>query len=130
VRCFLSNTGKNVLVRSLFGIGQVGALLLGQGSLNQPLSESDLMRVRVSNNIAEASDEEISRMAITSHVVVTISADTPIYVVLEQTPKTDAVSGRSDSQNSQSLTTDADELRPVAAIEARTESVEWYASVR
>jgi len=30
---------------------------------------------------------EVSRLAITQHIVVTISADTPIYVVLEQTPK-------------------------------------------
>jgi hypothetical protein len=86
------NTGKNVLVRSLSGIGQASALLLGQGSLNQPLNESDLMRERVSNNIGEASDEQISRMAITSRIVVTVSADTPIYVVLEQTSKTDAAS--------------------------------------
>ena len=82
------NTGKNVLVRSLSGIGQAGAMLVGQGSLNQPLSESDLMRERVSNNVGEAGDEEVSRLAITQHIVVTISADTPIYVVLEQTPKT------------------------------------------
>ncbi len=81
------NTGKNVLVRSLSGIGQAGAMLVGQGSLNQPLSESDLMRERVSNNVGEAGDEEVSRLAITQHIVVTISADTPIYVVLEQTPK-------------------------------------------
>jgi hypothetical protein len=81
------NTGKNVLVRSLSGIGQAGAMLLGQGNLNQPLSESDLLRERVGNNIGEAGDEEISRLAVTQHIVVTISADTPIYVVLEQTPK-------------------------------------------
>ncbi|HMB84534.1 MAG TPA: hypothetical protein VKI40_10855 [Terriglobales bacterium] len=81
------NTGKNVLVRSLSGIGQAGAMLVGQGGLNQPLSESDLMRERVSNNVGEAGDEEVSRLAITQHIVVTISADTPIYVVLEQTPK-------------------------------------------
>jgi len=62
-------------------------MLVGQGSLNQPLNESDLMRERVSNNVGEAGDEEVSRLAITQHVVVTISADTPIYVVLEQTPK-------------------------------------------
>jgi Bacterial conjugation TrbI-like protein len=104
------NTGKNVLVRSLSGIGQVGALLLGQGSLNQPLSGSDLMRERLSNNIGEASDEEISRMAITSRIVVTVSADTPIYVVLEQTPKGDSGLVR-NAQSSQSLTTSADELR-------------------
>lgn len=104
------NTGKNVLVRSLSGIGQAGALLLGQGSLNQPLRESDLMRERVNNNIGEASDEEISRMAITSRIVVTVSADTPIYVVLEQPPKADAVPAQS-SQHSQSLMTNAEDLR-------------------
>ncbi len=86
------NTGKNVLVRSLSGIGQAGSMLVGQGSLNQPLSESDLMRERVSNNVGEAGDEEVSRLAITQHIVVTISADTPIYVVLEQTPKTSRAS--------------------------------------
>ena len=85
------NTGKNVLVRSLSGIGQAGSMLVGQGSLNQPLSESDLLRERVSNNVGEAGDEEVSRLAIAQHIVVTISADTPIYVVLEQTPKTNQV---------------------------------------
>ena len=105
------NTGKNVLVRSLSGIGQVGALFLGQGSLKQPLSESDLIRERLSNNIGEASDEEISRMAITSHIVVTVFAGTPINVVLEQSPKGNVASGRSDNRSSQSLTTNAEELQ-------------------
>jgi hypothetical protein len=81
------NTGKNVLVRSLSGIGQAGAMLVGQGSLNQPLNEPDLIRERVGSNIGEAGDEEVSRLAVTQHIVVTISADTPIYVVLQQTPK-------------------------------------------
>src|SRR5437660_1001026 len=86
------NTGKNVLVRSLSGIGQAGAMLVGQGSLNQPLNESDLIRERVGSNIGEAGDEEVSRLAITQHIVVTISVDTPIYVVLEQSPKSNQVS--------------------------------------
>jgi len=81
------NTGKNVLVRSLSGIGQAGAMFVGQGSMNQPLSESDLMRERVSNNIGETGDEEISRLAVNQQIVVTVSAGVPIYVVLEQTPK-------------------------------------------
>jgi hypothetical protein len=105
------NTGKNVLVRSLSGIGQVGATLVGRGNLNQPLSESDLVRERVSNNAGEAGDEQISRMAVTQHIVVTISADTPIYVVLEQTPKSTAVRSQSvlhgtqlgDSPNAEQL---------------------------
>ena len=95
------NTGKNVLVRSLSGIGQVGATLVGRGNLNQPLSESDLVRERVSNNIGEAGDEQISRMAVTQHIVVTISADTPIYVVLEQTPKSSAARTQSGLHSTQ-----------------------------
>jgi hypothetical protein len=43
------NTGKNVLVRSLTGIGEIGATLAGRGNLNQPLSESYLLRERVGN---------------------------------------------------------------------------------
>jgi hypothetical protein len=86
------NTGKNVLARSLSGIGQAGAMLVGRGSLNQPLNESDLIRERVGSNIGEVGDEEVSRLALTQHVVVTISADTPIYVVLEQSPKSNQVS--------------------------------------
>jgi hypothetical protein len=95
------NTGKNVLVRSLSGIGQVGATLVGRSNLNQALSESDLVRERVSNNIGEAGDEQISRMAVTQHIVVTISADTPIYVVLEQTPKSTAARSQSGLHGTQ-----------------------------
>ena len=69
------------------------------------------MRERLSNNIGEASDEEISRMAITPRIVVTVPADTPVYIVLEQTPKGDAGSGRPDARTAKSLTTNAEELR-------------------
>lgn len=81
------NTGKNVLVRSLSGIGQAGSMFLGQGSLNQPLSESDLIRERASSNIGETGDEEVSRLAVNQNIVVTVSAGIPIYVVLQQIPK-------------------------------------------
>jgi hypothetical protein len=50
-------------------------------------------------------------MAMTSHIVVTVSANTPIYVVLEQTPKGDTASVQSNARSSQSLTTNAEELR-------------------
>lgn len=88
------NTGKNVLVRSLSGIGQAGSLLIGRGNVGQPLNESDLMRERISNNIGEAGDQEISTLAVTQQVVVTIPANTEIYVVLEQTPKPNLVAGQ------------------------------------
>jgi hypothetical protein len=81
------NTGKNVLVRSISGIGQAGTMLLGRGSLNQPLSESGLIRERISNNIGQASDEQVSRLTVTARIVVSVPAGTPIYVVLEQSSK-------------------------------------------
>ncbi len=112
------NTGKNVLVRSLSGIGQAGAMLVGQGSLNQPLSESDLMRERLSNNVGEAGDEEVSRLAITQHIVVTISADTPIYVVLEQTPKTSQVSQQPSARSlPTSNSANAEQLRQLLQLQ-------------
>jgi hypothetical protein len=112
------NTGKNVLVRSLSGIGQAGAMLVGQGSLNQPLSESDLMRERVGNNVGEAGDEEVSRLAITQHIVVTISADTSIYVVLEQTPKTNQVSRQPSARSvPTSNSANAEQLRQLLQLQ-------------
>src|SRR5262249_14899163 len=59
------HTGKNVLVRSFAGVGEVAATLVGRGSLNQPLSEGDLLRERVSNNIGQASDQTVANLALT-----------------------------------------------------------------
>src|SRR5437660_10073184 len=59
------HTGKNVLVRSFAGVGEIAATLVGRGSLNQPLSESDLLRERVANNIGQASDQTVANLALT-----------------------------------------------------------------
>jgi len=107
------NTGKNVLVRSLSGIGGVGALLVGRANLGQPLSESDLLRERVSNNVGEASDEQISRMAVTQHIVVTIPAGTSIYVVIEEAPKSNATAVAHANVNSATT----DELRQLLQLQ-------------
>ena len=93
------NTGKNILVRSLLGIGQAGSLFLGQGSLNQPLSESDLMRERLASNIGETGDEEVSRVAVNQQIVVTVSAGISIYVVLQQTAKSNQAPDTSGSRS-------------------------------
>ena len=112
------NTGKNVLVRSLSGIGQASAMFVGQGSLSQPLSESDLMRERVSNNIGETGDEEVSRLAINQQIVVTVSAGAPIYVVLEQRPKTNQPAAPTSARNSAtSNSSSADQLRQLLQLQ-------------
>ena len=60
--------GRNILVRSVSGIGEIAATLAGRGSINQPLSEGDLLRERVSNNIGQASDQELNKLAVTEHL--------------------------------------------------------------
>jgi hypothetical protein len=112
------NTGKNVLVRSLSGIGQAGSLFLGQGSLNQPLSESDLMRERVAGNIGETGDEEVSRLAVNQQIVVTISAGIPIYLVLQQTPKPNQAPTASSSRGVPAASTaNVDQLRQLLQLQ-------------
>jgi hypothetical protein len=112
------NTGKNVLVRSLSGIGQAGSLFLGQGSLNQPLSESDLMRERAASNIGETGDEEVSRLAVNQQIVVTVSAGVPIYVVLQQTPKSNQAPAASGARRAPAASTaNTDQLRQLLQLQ-------------
>lgn len=81
------HTGKNILVRSFSGVGEIAASLVGRGSLNQPLSESDLLRERVSNNIGQSSDQTVANLALTEQIVVSVPADTEIYVILQKPAK-------------------------------------------
>lgn len=111
------NTGKNVLVRSLSGIGQVGSLLVGRGSLNQPFSAGDMLRERVTNNIGQASDEQVSRFALTEHVVVTIPANTPIYVVLEKSANARTASAGNYGVPQTASSASVDELRQLLKLQ-------------
>lgn len=81
------NTGKNILVRSVAGVGEIAATLVGRGNLDQPLSEGDLLRERVSSNIGQASDQTVANLAIAHHIVVSVPAGTEIYVVLQKAAK-------------------------------------------
>jgi Bacterial conjugation TrbI-like protein len=91
------HNGKNVLVRSFAGVGEVAATLVGRGSLNQPLSEGDLLRERVSNNIGQTSDQTVANLALTERIVVSVPADTEIYVILQKAAKENAQSSRVQS---------------------------------
>jgi type IV secretory pathway VirB10-like protein len=88
------NTGKNIVVRSLTGVGEIGAALVGRGSLNQPFSEGDLLRERIGNNIGQASDQQLQSLALTQRIVVSVPAGREIYVVLEK-PSRETVQGTS-----------------------------------
>jgi hypothetical protein len=109
------NTGKNVLIRSLSGIGQVGAVFAGRsGGLNAPLSEGDLVRERLGTNIGESADQEIARLNLTERVVVSVDANTPIYVVLDRdTKQTLTRTDHSPASTTQSL----DSLRQILQLQ-------------
>lgn len=82
------HTGKNILLRSLSGIGEAGALLAGHtSSLNQPFSQEDLIRQQISTNIGQSADQTLLGLAVSEHTVVSIFADTPIYLILDRSAK-------------------------------------------
>ena len=76
--------GKNMLVRSLSGIGETAAMIVGAPSVNSSFSEDDLLRMQVANNIGNAGDEQIMRMLTLEHIVVSVPAGTEIYIVFEK----------------------------------------------
>lgn len=82
------NTGKQTLIKAISGIGQIGSMFVGRGSLGQPLSESDLVRERIGQNIAQASDQQLNSLVVTQHVVVSVPANTAINVVLQHSTRT------------------------------------------
>ncbi len=77
---FGKNTGKNFLVRAASGIGSVLAEIAGNNS-SAAFSEDDMLRERVAQNIGTAGDSEIMNLNANSRIVVSVPADTKIYVV-------------------------------------------------
>jgi hypothetical protein len=76
--------GKSMLVRSLSGIGETAAMMVGAPNARSAFSEDDLMRMQVANNIGNAGDEQIMRMLTMEHIVVSVPAGTKVYIVFEK----------------------------------------------
>lgn len=74
------NTGKNFLVRAASGIGSVLAEVAGNNT-SAAFSEGDMLRERLAENIGTAGDTEIMSLNANSRVVVSVPADTKIYIV-------------------------------------------------
>ncbi len=82
------NTGKNFLVRAASGLGSVLAEVAGNNT-GGAFSEGDILRERLAENIGAAGDSEMMSLNANSRVVVSVPADTKIYVVFtkhERTP--------------------------------------------
>jgi hypothetical protein len=81
--------GRSFLVRSASDIGETLAMVVGQPNANSAFSEDDLIRMRLSENIGNASDQQIMQMMTMQHVVVSVPAGTAIYVIFEKSEQTD-----------------------------------------
>ena len=84
------NTGKNLLVRSVSGLGSTMAMVFGTNT-SSAFSEDDMIRERLAENIGTAGDSEIMNMALNSREFVEVPAETRIYVVFtkqEESPST------------------------------------------
>lgn len=95
-------TGKSLMVRSLAGIGETAAMIVGAPSGSSAFSENDMLRMRMADNIGNAGDEQIMRLLTIQHIVVSVPAGTEIYLVFarsqnvppthESTPAVDTTS--------------------------------------
>ena len=77
---FGTNTGKNFLVRVASGIGSVLAEIAGNSS-SAAFSEDDVLRERVAENVGTAGDSEVMNLNANNRIVVSVPADTKIYIV-------------------------------------------------
>ena len=77
-------TGNNralaMFVATMSGIGQTTAMALGNNN-SSALSESDLMRAQLAQNMGQTSDTQIRQMLANQKVIVTLSAGTEFYMV-------------------------------------------------
>lgn len=82
------NTSKSFLVRAASGLGSVLAKVAGNNT-SGAFSEDDMLRERLAENIGTAGDSEAMSLNANSRVVVSVPADTKIFVVFtkhERTP--------------------------------------------
>jgi hypothetical protein len=73
--------GKSLMVRSLSGLGETAAMIVGAPSANSAFSENDMLRMRLADNIGNAGDEQIMRTLTMQHIVVSVPAGAEIYLI-------------------------------------------------
>ena len=68
------------MVRAASGVGSLLAQVAGTNT-SAALSEQDILRQRVAENIGTAGDTEIMNLNSNSRIVVSVPADTKLYIV-------------------------------------------------
>jgi hypothetical protein len=105
--------GRSMLARSLAGIGETAAMIVGAPSANGAVSENDLLRMRVADNIGNAGDEQMMRMMTMQHIVVSVPAGTEIYVIFKKAQQANAAGAEKTVRVSHLDNTALDSSTPV-----------------
>jgi hypothetical protein len=79
-----THTGRTLLVRSFANIGSGLAMFAGQNNANGAISEDDLLRAQLAQNIGNAGDQQIMHLNMTEHPIVTLPAQTDVFLVFEK----------------------------------------------
>jgi hypothetical protein len=116
-------TGTNFLVRAATGLGQAATFLVGNG-VNQPLSESALLRDRIATNIGIAGDQQLNSLAFNQHIVVTVPGNTRFYIVTQKASASSETPGPPSTAQPSIAVPSAEELRQL--MQLRRELSELY----
>lgn len=117
-----TNRGKQFLARALSGVGTVAAFAVGRPggfSLSGPMDNSILLRERVAQNIGIAGEQELTSLAYSQDLVVTVPGNTRFYIVLQsKAGPTPRLVGQpaSSAPRSQSVPANSDQIPSAAEL--------------
>jgi transcriptional regulator with AAA-type ATPase domain len=77
----------------------------------------DLLRERVANSIGQASDQTVANLALTERIVVSVPADTEIYVILQKAAKENSQSSRVQLPSQAATQPSIEELRQLMQLQ-------------
>jgi hypothetical protein len=80
-----THAGRSFLVRSVTGIGSAAAMLVGQNNTGGSISEEDLLRADVAENMGRAGDQQVLQLMMAEHPIVTLPAGADVFLVFEKT---------------------------------------------
>jgi hypothetical protein len=85
------NTGKQLALAALTGVGTLGAGFIGGGS-SQAITQQQLAEMEMASNAGRGVDQVVQQMDVLQHIVVTVPAGIPIFVTFVTLPRTNTAS--------------------------------------
>jgi type IV secretory pathway VirB10-like protein len=79
-----TNKGRKFLTRTLTGVGTIAAYVVGAGGSSESITSGTLLRDRLAGNISSAGEQELANAAYAQNIVVTLPAQTRLYIVFQK----------------------------------------------